>query len=93
MKFLIATIVLILTIQSPLIKAQTTTSAFLQYVPIPPNEVAENQVIQDLRDLGADFVIQKDVFANTTLPLPGSYYEVTETESVEKKRYIYSHIL
>jgi len=85
MKFLIATLVLILTIQSPSIKAQSTTSAFLQYVPIPPNEVAKNQVIQDLRDLGADFVIQKGVFANTTLPLPGSYYEVTETESVEQK--------
>jgi len=83
MKFLIATLILILTIQSPLLKAQQTNT--LQYVPVPPNEIAESQIIQDLRDLGADFVIQKGVFANTTSPLPGSYYELTQTESVERK--------
>lgn len=47
--------------------------------------INKSQLIQDLRDFGADYVVQKGALETTKNPLPGSYYEITKTEKVERK--------
>jgi len=64
--------------------AQTSFGASPQYVQLSPATIRNSQLIQNLRDLGADYVIQQALFASKT-PLPGSYYELTRTEKVERK--------
>ena len=78
MKFIIAALAIIL-------MAQASFSASPKYVQLSASTIPQSQLIQDLRDLGADYVIQQGVFVNTKNPLPGSYYELTKTEKVERK--------
>jgi len=47
--------------------------------------INKSQLIQDIRDFGADYVAQKGALETTENPLPGSYYEITKTEKVERK--------
>ena len=63
--------------------AQTSFGASPQYLPLSAATIRNSQLIQNLRDLGGDYVIQHGVFVSKTLP--GSYYELTKTEKVERK--------
>ncbi len=68
-----------------ILMAQTSFGASPKYVQLSASEINQSQLIQNLRDLGADYVIQQGVFISTKSPLPGSYYELTKTEKVERK--------
>ncbi len=78
MKFLILALAVIL-------MAQSSFASSPQYVQVSKSTINKSQLIQNLRDLGADYVVQQGVFANAKNPLPGSYYEITKTEKVEQK--------
>ena len=65
--------------------AQSSFASSPQYVEVSKSTINKSQLIQNLRDLGADYVVQQGVFVNTKDPLPGSYYEITKTEKVEQK--------
>lgn len=55
-----------------------------QYVTLSTATVNNNQLIRDLRDLGADYVAQQGVFVSTKAPFRGNFYEITRTEKVER---------
>ena len=54
-----------------------------QYVTLSDAAVSASQLIQDLRDLGADYVAQQGVFVSTKVPLKGNFYQINKTEKVE----------
>jgi len=78
MKFIIVALAIIL-------MAQTSFASSPQYVQLNATTIRSSQLIQNLRDLGADYVIQQGVFVSTKAPLPGSFYKLTKTEKVEQK--------
>jgi len=64
--------------------AQNTMATSPAYKTLSATVIKNSQLIQDLRDLGADYVVQKGVFHPKKNALPGSYYEITKTEKVER---------
>ena len=79
MKFLLLSLAFLLMVQL----SSTTSSP--EYTELGPGLISKSQLIQDLQDLGADYVVQQGVFASSEAPLPGKFYEVTHTEKVERK--------
>ena len=78
MKFIIVALAIIL-------MAQSSFASSPQFVQLSKSDINKSQLIQNLRDLGADYVIQQGVFVSTKSPLPGNFYELTKTVSVEQK--------
>ncbi len=76
MKFLLATFALIFMTQA--VMAQ-------EFITLTPSTVENNQLIQDLRDLGAAYVAQQGMFVSTKAHLIGDYYSIINTEKVERK--------
>ncbi len=79
MKFLLFSLALIMMVQLSF----TTNSP--QWTEMSDFLIFKSELIQNLRDLGADYVMQQGVFASTTEPLPGKFYEVTSTLKAERK--------
>jgi len=65
--------------------AQNTMASSAGYSQLSSTTIKKSQLIQDLRDFGADYVVQQGVFQSPKNPLPGAYYEITKTEKVERK--------
>jgi len=55
------------------------------YVELSEEEINASPVINDLKNLGAAYVIQQGVFVSTKAPLPGDWYEITSTEKIEAR--------
>jgi len=76
MKFIIATLAIIMMVQVALAQNYVTLSA---------STVRKSRLIQDLRDLGADFVAQQGVFVSKKSPFLGNFYTISKTEKVERR--------
>ncbi len=56
-----------------------------EYVELNDTEIENSQVIQDLRQLGANYVLERGIFHSTGTPLPNGSWNLTKTLSVEAK--------
>jgi len=60
------------------------TAMAADYVKLSTNTINKSQVIQDLRELGAKYTLEKGIFQQTP-KLPNGWWSVTKTESVYRK--------
>jgi len=55
------------------------------YTQLSADTIQKSQLIQDLQQLGAEYVLDQGIFRSTKAPLPNGSWEVNETVSVSKK--------
>jgi len=68
-----------------LIVLGTATAAPPAYVKLSAATVNKSQPIQDLRQLGAEYVLEQGIFHSIKAPLPNGYWPIKSTESVYRK--------
>jgi len=56
-----------------------------QYTQLSQATISDSQLIRDLQQLGAEYVLEQGIFRSTKAPLPNGSWEVNETVSVYKK--------
>ncbi len=62
----------------------STLAANTNYVKLSANNIKKSQLIQDLRQLGAEYTLEKGIFQQKPV-LPNGDWEITKTESAYKK--------
>jgi len=62
-----------------------STMAASGYVKLSSNTINNNQVIQDLRQLGAEYTLQRGIFRSTQDPLENGNWYISKTVSVYRK--------
>jgi len=55
------------------------------FVTLKASTINNSQVIQDLRQLGANYVLQKGIFESTKTPLPNGSWQIKSTDSIQRK--------
>ncbi len=68
-----------------LLIALGTATAAPQYVKLSASTINNSQLIQDLRQLGAEYVLEQGIFHSTKAPLPNGFWQITSTQSVYRK--------
>ena len=63
----------------------TLASKSNEYVKLDNKTIAKSHLIQDLQQLGAEYVLEQGIFHSTKTPLPNGSWAINETESVYKK--------
>ncbi len=66
-----------------LLSCSLVASADVEYVVLNDTTIEDSQVIQDLRQLGANYVLEQGIFHSNSTPLPNGSWNLTETLSVE----------
>ncbi len=56
-----------------------------RYTQLSQAQISGSKLIQDLQQLGAEYVLEQGIFRSTKAPLPNGSWEVNETVSVYKK--------
>ncbi len=62
-----------------------STMAASGYVKLSSRTINNNQVIKDLRQLGAEYTLQRGIFRSTQNPLENGNWVISKTESVYRK--------
>jgi len=68
-----------------LIAASTIVAQSTGYVRLSNRTIRESDLIQDLRQIGAEYVLQQGIFKSTNAPLPNGSWNISQTESVYRK--------
>jgi len=55
------------------------------FVTLKSSTINNSQVIKDLRQLGANYVLQKGIFESSKTPLPNGSWKIKSTESIQRK--------
>jgi len=56
-----------------------------EYVALKDHEIKKSRLVQDLRQLGAEWTLEQGIFRSSNNPLPNGSWDITKTESISKK--------